>query len=56
MLTKEKIKLTIDSLPEDFTIEELIVLDKIEQGLQDVNMGKVYSTEEAKSKLEKWLK
>ena len=60
MLTKEKIKTTIDSLPDNFTIEdiieELIVLDKIEQGLKDVKEGKVYTTEEAKKRLDKWLK
>ncbi len=60
MLTKEKIKTTIDSMPDNFTvedvIEELIVLDKIEQGLNDVKRGKVYSTDEAKKRLEKWLK
>ncbi len=60
MLTKEKIKSTIDGLPKNFTIEDviekLIVLDKIEQGLQDAKEGKVYSTEEVKEKLDKWLK
>ena len=60
MLTKEKIKTTIDALPDNFTIEdiieELIVLDKIEQGLKDVKEGKVYTTEEAKKRLDKWLR
>jgi predicted transcriptional regulator len=60
MLTKEKIKRTIDTLPEHFTIEdvieELIVIDKIEQGLKDVEEGNVYTTEEVKQKLSKWLK
>jgi len=59
MITKEKIKTTIDQLPDNFTIEdiieELIVLDKIDQGLKDVKKGKVYTTEEAKRKLDKWL-
>jgi len=60
MLTKEKIKKTIDTLPEDLTIDQvidrLIMLDKIEQGLTDVENGNVYTTEEVKSKLSKWLK
>ena len=61
MLTKDKIRKTIDTLPEDnLTIEEvverLILLDKVEQGLQDVQDGKVYSTEEVRRKLERWLK
>lgn len=60
MLTKDKIKKTIDSMPDQFTIEdiieELIVLDKIEQGLKDVQEGKIFSTEEAILKPDKWLK
>ena len=60
MLTKDKIKKTIDSLPDDFTlkdiIEELVVLDKIEQGLKDVKEGNVYTTDQVRQKLEKWLK
>jgi hypothetical protein len=39
MLTKEKVKKTIDRLPESFTVdqvvEELLVLDKIEKGLKE---------------------
>ena len=60
MLTKDKIKRTIDTLPDNFTIEdvieELIVIDKIEQGLKDVEEGNVYTTDEVKKKLSKWLK
>ena len=60
MLTKDKIKRTIDTLPDNFTIEdvieELIVIDKIEQGLKDVEEGNVYTTDEVKKKLAKWLK
>ena len=41
MLTKDIVKRTIDKLPDQFTIEEvieeLIVLDKIEKGMKDVN-------------------
>lgn len=60
ILTKEKIKKTIDLLPENVTIDELInriiLLDKIEQGLDDVEKGNVYTTEEVENKLNKWLK
>ncbi len=59
MLTKEKIKKTIDLLPDNITIDELInriiLLDKIEQGLDDVEKGNVYTTEEVENKLNKWL-
>jgi len=60
MLTKEKIKKSIDTLPDNLTIDQvidrMIMLDKIEQGLKDVEDGNVYSTEEVKDKLNKWLK
>jgi predicted transcriptional regulator len=60
MLTKEKIKKTIDSLPDNLTVDQvidkIILLDKIEQGLKDVEEGKVYSTDEVNEHLGKWLK
>ncbi len=60
MLTKEKIKKTIDLLPENVTIDEIIsriiLLDKIEQGLDDIEKGNVYTTEEVENKLNKRLK
>ena len=60
MLTKEKIKKSIDTLPDNLTIDQvidrMIMLDKIEQGLKDVEDGNVFTTEEVKDKLNKWLK
>lgn len=60
MLTKENLKKTIDTLPDNLTVDEvidkIILLDKIEQGLKDVEDGKVYTTTEVKEKLNKWLK
>jgi len=60
MLTKEKIKETVDALPNDFTIddlfERLIVINKIEEGLKDIEDGNTYTTEEVKQSLSKWLK
>jgi len=60
MLTKEKIKKSIDTLPDNLTIDQvidrMIMLDKIEQGLKDVEDGNVYTTEEVNDKLNKWLK
>ena len=60
MLTKEKIKKSIDTLPDDLTIDlvidRLIMLDKIEQGLRDVENNNTYTTEEVEDKLKKWLK
>ncbi len=60
MLLKEKVLETINSMPKEFTIDEvmerLIIIEKIQKGLQQVAEGKTVSTEEAKRKLNKWLK
>ena len=60
MLTKAKIHYTIDKLPDNLTIDqvidEMILLDKIEQGINDANEGRVFTTDEVKDKLNKWLK
>jgi predicted transcriptional regulator len=60
MLTKEKVRKTIDRLPDTFTVdqlvEELIVLNKIEEGLKDVEEGRVFSTDQVKEDLKTWLK
>ncbi|MCK4830681.1 hypothetical protein KA005_83985 [bacterium] len=50
----------IKKLPEGFTleqvIEELILLDKIEKGVNDIDEGRIYSNKEAEKRLSKWLK
>jgi len=60
MLTKEKIQKTIQSLPDnleiELVIEKLILLDKIEQGIKDVKEGNVFTGEQVREKLGKWLK
>ena len=60
MLTKEKVKKTIDRLPDNFTvdqvIEELVVLNKIEEGLNDIEQGKVFTTDQVKKELKTCLK
>ncbi len=60
MLTKEKVLQSIQDLPNEFSLDEivekLILLEKIEIGLQQVKEGKVVSNEMAKQKLKKWLK
>jgi len=59
MLTKENILQTFDKLPEEFTLDELIdhlmVIQKIERGLKASERGDVYTVDEAKEKLGKWL-
>ena len=60
MLTKDKVRKTIDRLPENFTVdqivEELVILDKIEEGLKDIEEGRVFSTDQVKQELKTWLK
>jgi predicted transcriptional regulator len=60
MLTKDKVQKTIDKMPDKFTVdqivEELVVLNKIEEGLRDVEEGRVFTTDQVKQDLKKWLK
>lgn len=60
MLTKTQIQNAFDSLPENVSIEQviehLIFLDKVQKGLDDSEEGRVNTVEEAKQKLNKWLK
>jgi predicted transcriptional regulator len=60
MLTKDKVRKTIDRLPENFTVdqivEELVVLNKIEEGLKDIENGRVFTTDQVKKELKTWLK
>jgi predicted transcriptional regulator len=60
MLTKEKVIKTIDRLPENFTVdqvvEELVILNKIDEGLRDVEQGRVFTTDQVKKELKTWLK
>ncbi len=60
MLTKEKIIKAINDMPNKFSIDDLLdrimLLQKIETGLEQSLAGKVISTEQAKERLQKWLK
>ena len=57
---KENIIEMIKNLPEDISLEDIIeaiyVRQKIEKGLKDSKEGNIYTHEEAKERLEKWLK
>lgn len=60
MLNKNKVLRTLENLPETFSIEEiidqLVLLQKIELGLEQARNNETVSTEQAKSQLNKWLK
>lgn len=56
---KEIVEEILEQLPDDTTLEEvqyrLFVRQKIEQGLADVDAGRIVSHEEAKRRMQKWL-
>lgn len=60
MITKTQIINSLDSLPENLSIDQvvdhLVFIDKIQKGLEDSSHGRVYTHDEAKGKLNKWLK
>ncbi len=58
-MRKSKVIETLESLPEEFNIEELVeklvFVEKVEKGLQDIAEGKVLTLEEAKKRMRsKW--
>ena len=60
MITKSQIINSFDNLPENVTIDQvinhLLVLEKVQKGLNDSAEGNTNTKEEAKQKLNKWLK
>ena len=60
MLNKEQLIQTIKDLPESFTLDDLldslVVIQKVETGLEQSSSQQTLTTEQAKQKLNKWLK
>jgi len=60
MITKSQIIHTLEGMPEQVTIDQvvdqLVFLDKVQKGISDSDSDNVYTKEEAKQKLNKWLK
>jgi predicted transcriptional regulator len=60
MITKTQLISTLEKLPENLTIDQvidhIIFIEKVQKGLDDSENGRVYTNEEAKIKLRKWLK
>jgi hypothetical protein len=60
MLTKEEVLKTVNDLPGEFSFEDildrLLLLNKIDIGIEQSNNGETLSTTEAKESLTKWLK
>ena len=59
MITKEQLIETINQLPLEFSLDEVIdkivLLEKIEKGLQQSQKGKVTRDEDLAKKLPEWL-
>ena len=60
MLTREKVNRTVKNLPEEFTIDDLIdqllFVEKVEEGLLQSERGLVVSHEDVKLMIDKWSK
>jgi hypothetical protein len=60
MIDKQKLLTTIKGLPEHINLDDLLdrimLLEKIDIGLNQVNSGQTMTTIQAKEKLKKWLK
>lgn len=54
------VKALVNHLPDDASIEDvqyhIYVLEKIRKGRDDIKQGRCYTTEEAKDRLNRWLK
>lgn len=59
MLTKELVNNQIKEMPNEFTLDELIerllLVEKVNQGLKEVELGKTISEEELDKKMAKWF-
>ena len=60
MTNKEKILQAVNDLPDDASIEDvmdrLLLLAKIERGLQQADAGQTIAHSEVKERMAKWLK
>ncbi|MCP4551658.1 MAG: hypothetical protein GY834_06370 [Bacteroidetes bacterium] len=58
MLTKNTVRQSIDNLPDSFTIDELIeqliFVEKVEEGIKQSDESKTISNDDVKNMIEKW--
>ncbi len=59
MLTKEEVNKQIKGLPDVFTLDELIerllIVEKVNRGLKDVEEGRTVTEAELDKRMEKWF-
>ena len=57
---KEKIKVLLERIPDDITLEDvqyhIFILQRLEKGDQQIKEEKTYTSDEMKSLLEEWSK
>lgn len=60
MLTKKQVLSAVRNMPDTFDtvqlFDRILLINKVEEGRQQLKEGKGLSTGEAKKKLKKWLK
>ena len=60
MLTKTELINSLESLPENLTIDQVIdhivFVEKVQKGLEDSEKGLINTKQEARKILDKWLK
>jgi hypothetical protein len=62
MITKEKLIESIKAMPEDrfddidVLLEHIVLLEKIETGLKDIENGNTHTNEEMNQIIESWFK
>lgn len=60
MITKKQLAMTLEKLPEEFFIEDLIdkliLLDKIESAEKESQKGETITASELEKEMEKWFK
>jgi len=60
MITRTLLIQTLEKLPENLTIDQVIdqviLLEKVQKGLDDSANGRVNTKEQVKEKLSKWFK
>ena len=56
MLSKNEVITMLDSLPNDFSLDQIVekleILDKIDEGLKDTKGNRVFSTDQVLQKLQ----
>jgi hypothetical protein len=60
MITKKQVNITLENLPEEFSIEDLIdkliLLEKIERAEKESEKGETISDTELEIEIKKWFK